>query len=75
MSKSPSKQIVVCVNNEGYATSLEKRKLYVTLRDATAEKHGLIRIIDESGSDYAYPKVLFRSIALPQSVKKAVLAA
>jgi hypothetical protein len=75
MSKSPSKQLVVCVNNEGYAASLEKRKLYVTLRDATAEKHGLIRIIDESGSDYAYPKVLFRSIALPQSVKKAVLAA
>ena len=75
MSKPPSKQLVVCVNNEGYPASLEKRKLYVTLRDATAEKHGLIRIIDESGSDYAYPKVLFRSIALPQSVKKAVLAA
>ena len=75
MSKSPSKQLVVCVNNEGYAVSLEKRKLYVTLRDAAAEKHGLIRIIDESGSDYIYPKGLFRPIALPQSVKKAVLAA
>jgi hypothetical protein len=75
MSKSPSKQLVVCVNNEGYPASLEKRKLYVTLRDAAAEKHGLIRIIDESGSDYIYPKVLFRPIALPQSVKKAVLAA
>ena len=75
MSKSPSKQLVVCVNNEGYAVSLEKRKLYVTLRDAAAEKHGLIRIIDESGSDYVYPKALFRPIALPQSVKKAVLAA
>jgi hypothetical protein len=75
MSKSPSKQLVVCVNNEGYPASLEKRKLYVTLRDAAAEKHGLIRIIDESGGDYVYPKVLFRPIALPQSVKKAVLAA
>jgi hypothetical protein len=27
------------------------------------------------GEDYLYPKTLFRSIALPQAVKKAVLAA
>jgi len=75
MPKSPSKQLVVCVNNEGYAASLEKRKLYVMLRDVAAEKHGLRRIIDESGDDYLYPKTLFRPIALPQSVRKAVLAA
>ena len=75
MSKSLSKQLVVCVNNEGYAVSLEKRKLYVTLRDAAAEKHGLVRVIDESGDDYVYPKALFRPIALPQSVKRAVFAA
>jgi hypothetical protein len=75
MPKLPSKQLVVCVNNEGYAASLEKRKLYVMLRDATAEKHGLRRVIDESGEDYLYPKIFFRPIALPQSIKKAVLAA
>jgi len=75
MPKRPSKQLVVCVNSKGYAVSLEKRKLYVTVRDAAAEKHGLIRIIDESGDDYLYPKILFRSIALPQAVKRAVLAA
>ena len=75
MARSPTKQIVVCVNNDGDAVALEKRKLYVTLRDAAAEKHGLIRIIDESGSGYVYPKAMFRTVALPQSVKKAVLAA
>ena len=75
MSKLPSKQLVVCVNNDGYAASLEKRKLYVMLRDAAAAKHGLRRVIDKSGEDYLYPKMLFRPIALPQSVKKAVLAA
>ena len=73
--KLPPKQFVVCVSNRGYAASLERRKLYVALCDATAAKHGLVRIIDESDSDYVYPKALFRSIALPQSVKKAVLAA
>jgi hypothetical protein len=44
-------------------------------RDADAEKHGLLRIVDESGQDYLYPKAFFRPIALPQSVRKAVLAA
>ena len=75
MSKPASKQLVVCVGNDGYLTSLEKRKIYVSLRDPAAEKHGLLRIIDESGEDYLYPKAFFRSIALPQSVKKAVLSA
>lgn len=75
MPKPQAKQFVVCVNNEGFPASLEKRKIYVALRDAGAEKHGLLRIIDESGDDYLYPKILFRSIALPQSIKKAVLAA
>jgi hypothetical protein len=67
--------LVVCVKNEGYSASLEKRKLYVALRDQAAEKHGLIRIVDESGDDYLHPKLFFRPIALPQAVKRAVLAA
>ncbi|MGA3309143.1 MAG: hypothetical protein ABSD08_11065 [Xanthobacteraceae bacterium] len=75
MAKTQSKQLVVCVDNDGYAASLEKRKIYVALRDPAAEKHGLRRIVDESGEDYLYPKAFFRAIALPQSVRKAVLAA
>jgi len=75
MAKAQTRQLVVCVDNGGYRASLEKRKIYIALRDATAEKHGLMRIVDESGEDYLYPKAFFRSIALPQAVRKAVLAA
>jgi hypothetical protein len=75
MAKSQSTQLVVCIENEGYAVSSQKRKIYIAVRDPLAEKHGLIRVIDESGEDYLYPKTFFRSIALSQSVKKAVLAA
>jgi hypothetical protein len=75
MAKPLSKQLVVCINNEGYAASLEKRKIYVALRDPAAEKHDLIRVVDESGDDYLYPKKFFRSIALPQATKRAVLSA
>jgi hypothetical protein len=44
MGKLRTKQLAVCVNNEGYPASLEKRKICVALRDAAAEKHGLLRI-------------------------------
>jgi hypothetical protein len=75
MAKTQAKRLVVCVDNEGYPASLERRKIYVALADQTADKHALVRIVDESGDDYLYPKSFFRKIALPQSVKKAVLAA
>jgi hypothetical protein len=75
MAKRQSKQFVVCVNNEGFPASLEKRKIYVALRDPDGEKRGLLRIVDEAGEDYLYAKTFFRSTALPHAVKRAVLAA
>jgi hypothetical protein len=75
MPSPQSKRLLVCIKNEGYAVSLETRKIYIALRDPSAESRGLVRIIDESGDDYLYPKTFFRVIALPQSVRKAVLAA
>jgi hypothetical protein len=75
MVRKKSQHLVVCISNEGYAASLEKRKIYLAFHDEQAEKRGLIRVVDESGEDYLYPKSFFRSIALPQAVKKAVLAA
>jgi hypothetical protein len=75
MTKAQARQLVVCVENEGYAVSLEKRKIYVALRDAAAEQHHMLRIVDESGEDYLYPKAFFRAIALPQAIRRAVLAA
>ncbi len=75
MLKERTKHFVVCVDNEGYPASLEKRKIYLALRDPSAERHGLIRVVDESGDGYLHPKIFFRSIVLPLAVKKAVLAA
>jgi hypothetical protein len=75
MARTPAKQFFVCIDNDGYAASLERRKIYLGWRDAEAEKHGLLRIIDESGDDYLYPNAFFRPIALPQAVKRAALAA
>ena len=66
---------MICILNTGYEVSLEPRKVYELLRDPHAAKHGQLRVIDESGEDYLYPRSHFAEIALPESVRKAVLAA
>jgi hypothetical protein len=75
MEKSRTRLLVVCIDNDGYPASLEKRKIYVALPDPAAGKQGLIRVIDESGEDYLYPEALFRRIDVPQAVRKAILSA
>jgi len=60
------------MSNEGYGASLELHKLYRVVPDKTAETQGLIRIVDESGEDYLYPKEYFREVVLPASVQTAV---
>ncbi len=62
---------VVCVQNKGYPASLELRKLYEILPDADAEGHGLIRVVDESGEDYLYPRDFFLPIEVPESITHA----
>ena len=70
-----TKKFVVCLDNQGYEVSLERRKLYQVLSDRQAAKHKQIRVIDESGEDYLYPSSLFAPIDLPQPLRKAVAAA
>lgn len=75
MAGSRSKKFVVCVKNDGYEVSLETRKIYVAIDDPEAEKLRMVRIIDESGEDYLYPKGMFRAIELPHAIKKALVTA
>jgi hypothetical protein len=63
-------QFVVCVRNGNYLASLEVRKVYQALPDPEAEKHQLIRVVDESGEDYLYPMDYFVYVELPQEVEK-----
>ncbi len=66
---------VVCLNNEGYKVALEVGKLYRFIPDQEAEAEGLIRVVDESGEDYAFAADRFHPVNLPATVEKALLAA
>ncbi len=62
----------VCMKNAGFAASLEVRKLYAVVEDPDAEANDLIRVVDESGDDYAYPAAFFQRLALPSEVQRAL---
>jgi len=65
-----NRKLFVCIHNEGFAVSLDERKIYMGIPDADAERVGLIRIVDESGDDYLYPKTCFAPISLPATVRQ-----
>jgi hypothetical protein len=69
-SRSP-RYYVLCIKNEGYAASLELRKVYKTLPDPDAARHGLLRVIDESAKDYLYPQDFFIPISLTKAAEAA----
>ncbi|HXD29899.1 MAG TPA: hypothetical protein VN643_02205 [Pyrinomonadaceae bacterium] len=64
----------ICARNVD-CEDLELRKVYRLLPDDAAAADGYIRVIDESGEDYLYPKDFFVRIDLPQAAQKALLSA
>jgi hypothetical protein len=72
--KTVTSRFVVCLVNRGYPASLVVRRLYPVLPDPVAEKHDMIRIVDESGEDYLYPTKMFATVALEKAVEKKLSA-
>ena len=67
-------RFVVCIRNDDYVVSLEKRKIYQLLPDPDAAAHHQVRVVDESGEDYLYPESFFAEIELPQPLRRALTA-
>ena len=51
------------------------RKIYQTLDDKSAERSGYIRVIDDEGEDYLYPKKYFLMVPVSKDVESALLLA
>jgi hypothetical protein len=74
-AKDVTLQFALCLNNEGYPASLEVGKLYRVIPDDEAAAHGYLRLIDESGEDYAFVASRFHIIYLPLPIGEALMAA
>ncbi len=73
MVNNESPSFAVCISNEGYPASLEVGKLYQVLPDSSAEAHGYIRVIDESGEDYGYSQDRFFPLQIPSALQDVLL--
>ena len=74
MKKQKDIHFAVCINNEGYEASLELGKLYQVIPDEEADANDLIRVVDESGEDYAFAATRFHPLEVPPVVQKALLS-
>ncbi len=52
---------------------LTRRKIYQVLPDEKAERSNFIRIIDDEGEDYLYPKKYFVFVPVSQEIEKILL--
>ncbi len=68
-------KFVVCLNNDGFAASLEVGKLYQIVPDRKAEKLGGLRVIDEDGEDYLYDSDMFCPLQVPPIVAQTLISA
>lgn len=68
-------KFVVCLNNDGFAASLEVGKLYQIVADRKAEELGGLRIIDEDGEDYLYDSDMFCQLQVPPIVAQTLISA
>lgn len=75
MAKKKPADFLICIKNDDYPVSLEVRKVYQMIPDTDATAHGFVRVIDESGEDYLYPRNYFMPIELPQAVTKVLMQA
>lgn len=67
---SEPKHFAICIENGEYAGTLDLRKVYEVIEDAAAEKRNYVRVIDESGGDYLYPKSWFVGVSVPANVEE-----
>ena len=63
-------QFAICIHNGEYAGTLDLRKVYEVLQDPVAADRNYLRVIDESGQGYLYPRSWFIPVSVPQGVEQ-----
>ena len=64
---------VICLGNEAYSASLELHKVYAVAEPETNDPPEYVRVIDESGEDYLYPKAWFERVSFNSGLEARLL--
>ena len=65
-------EFAICIFT-GEDLLLTARKIYQVLPDEKAERSDYIRVIDDEGEDYLYPKKYFVFVPFSQEIEKVLL--
>jgi arylamine N-acetyltransferase len=71
MRKRRAAMFAICLDNSGYDFSPQMCKVYRILPDPIANKHRLVRVIDDTGKDYLYGSGMFAPIRLSPKARAA----
>jgi hypothetical protein len=69
---SNSNKFAICIFSDENSL-LTPRRIYQVLPDESAERSDYVRVIDDEGEDYLYPKKYFVFVPFSQEVEKALL--
>jgi hypothetical protein len=69
-----SGEFAVCIHTGEYDVDLIVGKIYCVVKPKRNDRPADIRVLDESGEDYLYPRVWFVPVELPLKAKKALVA-
>ncbi len=64
----------VCIYNGEYDVDLIVSKIYRLVKPKRNDRLSDVRVLDESGEDYLYPRAWFVPVELPLKAKKALVA-
>lgn len=69
---SSSNKIAICIFADKEML-ITPRKVYQVLPDRSAERSDYIRVIDDEGEDYIYPKKYFVLVPVSKDIENALL--
>ena len=69
-----SVEFAVCIYNGEYDLDLIVGKIYRVVKPKRNDRPSDIRVLDESGEDYLYPRGWFVPVDLPLKAKRALAA-
>ena len=70
--RATSGSFAVCIHDAADQGDLIVGKVYRVMRPQRNDRAADVRIVDESGEDYLYPRAWFVPVDLPSKARKAI---
>ena len=73
-SRGKADEFAVCIRSADDDVDLIVGKVYRVMKPKRNDRNADIRVVDESGEDYLYPRAWFVGVELPLKARKVLAA-